>query len=106
MNVWHVLASTPAEALELQALPPKPFPKLPVKLLEDVSPDGPLHLIATHCHSIVKQRNTKRVDFANPGRRKEVRPCCRSPQEGTQALAAGCGTYLGVLQARRATQQY
>ena len=65
-----------------QALPPKPFPKLSVKLLDDVAPDGPLHLVAVHCHNIVKQRGLKRVDFSNPGRRKEVRP--RS--------ASGCGT--------------
>ena len=57
-----------------QALPPKPFPKLSVKLLDDVAPDGPLHLVAVHCHNIVKQRGLKRVDFSNPGRRKEVRP--------------------------------
>lgn len=57
-----------------QALPPKPFPKLSVKLLDDVAPDGPLHLVAVHCYNIVKQRGLKRVDFSNPGRRKEVRP--------------------------------
>jgi len=94
----------PAGALWLQALPPKPFPKLPVKLLEDVSPDGPLHLIATHCHSIVKQRNTKRVDFANPGRRKEARPCSGRVRERP---SFGCvwRDMLGVFRARRAAQQ-
>ena len=46
-----------------------------MKLLEDVSPEGPLHLIATYCHNIIKQRGLKRVDFSNPGRRKEVRAC-------------------------------
>lgn len=73
--VYGTVWSSTRHMLGLQALPPKPFPKLPVKLLEDVSPDGPLHLIASHCHSITKSRGLKRVDFANPGRRKEVRFC-------------------------------
>ena len=77
VNVLELFSHVPC----MQALPPKPFPKLSVKLLDDVAPDGPVHLVAVHCHNIVKQRGLKRVDFSNPGRRKEVPRCSAVDRE-------------------------
>jgi hypothetical protein len=49
----------------MQALPPKPIPKLPVKLFEDTSADGGLFFIATKIHAMKKQRDLKQIDFTN-----------------------------------------
>lgn len=60
-----------------QAPPPKPFPKLPVKLFEDVAPSGSLHLIITRLTHLRRARGLKpTVDWANPGaKRKDVSHC-------------------------------
>jgi hypothetical protein len=60
--------------LLLQALPPRPFPKIPAKLFRDYSPYGALYSIAAKCHEITRQRNVKRIDFRDPAKRKEVCP--------------------------------
>ena len=58
--------------LLLQSIPPRPFPKIPAKLLRDSSPYGALYSIASKCYEITKQRGLKKIDFANPAKRKEV----------------------------------
>lgn len=58
--------------LLLQSIPPRPFPKIPAKLLRDSSPYGALYSIAVKCYEITKQRGLKKIDFANPAKRKEV----------------------------------
>ena len=80
---WMVLAYTPPLTcsmvdwkqyvyLLLQSIPPRPFPKIPAKLLRDSSPYGALYSIAVKCYEITKQRGLKKIDFANPAKRKEV----------------------------------
>ena len=58
----------------MQALPPKPHPKLDVKLLRDYSPKGPVYEVARKCEQARKALKgpVKRIDFSNPARRKEV----------------------------------
>ena len=57
-----------------QALPPRPHPKLDVKLLRDFSPKGPVYETAVKCEQARKllKGPVKRIDFVNPARRKEV----------------------------------
>ena len=59
----------------LQALPPRPHPKLDVKLLRDYSPKGPVYEVARKCEQARRALKgpVKRIDFSNPARRKEVR---------------------------------
>ncbi len=56
----------------LQSIPPRLFPKIPAKLLRDSSPYGALYSIAVKCYEITKQRGLKKIDFANPAKRKEA----------------------------------
>ena len=56
----------------MQSIPPRAFPKIPAKLLRDSSPYGALYSIAAKCYEVTKQRSLKRIDFANPAKRKEV----------------------------------
>ncbi|KAK9813885.1 hypothetical protein WJX73_003291 [Symbiochloris irregularis] len=59
------------DALGLKALPPRPCPKIPAKLLQDLSASGAVFTVAKKCEEIRRSRNLKKVDFANPARRKE-----------------------------------
>ena len=61
----------------LQALPPRPHPKIPAKLFRDYSSYGSLYSIAVKCHELMRQRGIKRLDFQNVARRKEVSICSR-----------------------------
>lgn len=60
-------------------LPPSPQsmyksqPKLPASLFHDTSPSGPLHTIASVCADAMRVRGMKRIDWASPALRKEVR---------------------------------
>ena len=56
-----------------QSLPPRPFPKIPAKLLRDFSQYGSVFSIAAKCAEITRQRGLKKVDWQNPAKRKEVR---------------------------------
>jgi len=58
----------------VQALPPRPSPKIPMKLFRDVSPDGALRIILGKFHEGMTARGLKRVDFTNPYHRKQVIP--------------------------------
>ncbi|CAL8469788.1 g9330 [Coccomyxa elongata] len=58
-------------ALGINALPPKPHPKIPAKLFRDYSPYGSLYSIAVKCHELMQQRGIKRLDFQSVARRKE-----------------------------------
>ena len=66
----------------MQALPPRPCPKIPAKLLQDVSPNGPVFAVAKKCEEIRRSKNLKKVDFANPARRKEVQATGAGPSAG------------------------
>ena len=73
----HIRLQTMCEVEEyacvlLQSIPPRLFPKIPAKLLRDSSPYGALYSIAVKCYEITKQRNLKKIDFANPAKRKEA----------------------------------
>lgn len=65
----HSLNST----LSIQAMPPKPVPKLPIKLLTNPSVGGALHAIALKLFDIRRARGLKAIEWQNPGRRKEVK---------------------------------
>jgi hypothetical protein len=54
-------------------MPPRPAPKLPIKLLTDPAVGGALHAIALKLHDIRRTRNLKAIEWQNPGKRKEVR---------------------------------
>lgn len=56
----------------MQALPPKPFPKLDVRLLRDYRPHGAVYEVARKCEAACKALKAKRIDFSNPARRKEA----------------------------------
>ena len=53
-------------------MPPRPFPKIPAKLLRDFSQYGSVFSIAAKCAEITRQRGLKKVDWQNPAKRKEV----------------------------------
>ena len=73
-TIGHVLlTSTCSWPFLVQALPPRPCPKIPGKLLQDFSARGAVFVIAKKCEEIRRSKNLKRIDFANPARRKEVR---------------------------------
>jgi hypothetical protein len=55
-----------------QAMPPKAFPKLPIKLITDPSVGGALHAIALKVFDVRRQRGLKAIEWQNPGKRKEV----------------------------------
>lgn len=46
--IWQLLQFQ-EDYLGRTALPPKPYPKLPMSLFENFAADGPLHLIALKC---------------------------------------------------------
>ena len=56
-----------------QAYPPKPFPKLPTKLLRDFSPKGPLYTVAATVHDVRRSRDLKKFDLLAAGFRKQAR---------------------------------
>lgn len=66
-------------------MPPKPLPKLPIKLVTDPTVGGALHAIALKVFDIRRQRGLKAIEWQNPGKRKEV--CC--------VLCAACWPGLG-----------
>ena len=55
-----------------QAFPPKPFPKIPTKLLRDLSPSGPLFVVAAAVHDVRRARDMKKFDLLAPGFRKQA----------------------------------
>jgi len=55
-----------------QAFPPKPFPKIPAKLLRNFSPRGPLYAIAATVHDVRRARDLKKFDLLAPEFRKQV----------------------------------
>ena len=57
-----------------QSLPPRPFPKIPAKLLRDFSQYGSVFSIASKVHELCRARQIKRIDWSSPAKRKEVRP--------------------------------
>lgn len=57
----------------MQAFPPKPFPKIPTKLLRDLSPKGPLFTVAAAVHDVRRTRDIKKFDLLAPGFRKQAR---------------------------------
>lgn len=57
-------------------MPPKPLPKLPIKLITDPAVGGALHAIALKVYDIRRQRGLKAIEWQNPGKRREVRECC------------------------------
>eukprot|EP00775_Hariotina_reticulata_P005697 gene5697-5935_t len=59
-------------ALGKDAMPPRPAPKLPIKLLTDPAVGGALHAIALKLHDIRRTRSLKAIEWQNPGKRKEV----------------------------------
>lgn len=61
-------------AIDEQAFPPKPFPKIPAKLLRNFSPRGPLHIIAATIHDVRRARDLKKFDLLAPEFRKQVTP--------------------------------
>ena len=69
----HPLARKRPKIICLQSLPPRPFPKPPVRLFKDVKIGGSLHLVLTRFHQLMTARQLKRVDFTNPYHRKQVR---------------------------------
>ena len=77
----------------LQSLPPRPFPKIPSKLFQDLSLEGSLWLIVTKCHEAMGARGLKRVDFTNPLHRAQASALTQLRQEavGVSRLAgAAC----------------
>lgn len=59
----------------LQALPPRIMRKLPMKLLEDASPDGGLFHIARYVAQQKIKRSLKTIEWAQPYARQQVRRC-------------------------------
>lgn len=57
-------------------MPPKPLPKLPIKLVTDPTVGGALHAIALKVFDIRRQRGLKAIEWQNPGKRKEVCVLC------------------------------
>jgi len=49
----------------------KPFPKLPMKVMNDFAPGGAVETIAKVCAGALKNRKFKRIDWASPANRKE-----------------------------------
>ncbi len=47
-------------------------PKIPAQLLRDFTPKGPLYCIASKCDDIMAARDLRRIEWANPNKRKEV----------------------------------
>ncbi|KAK9830209.1 hypothetical protein WJX72_010310 [[Myrmecia] bisecta] len=60
------------DALGVNAIAPRPFPKIPAKLFQDVAPNGSVYAFALECWEIRKARNLKRIEWANPMKRKET----------------------------------
>lgn len=86
----------------MQSIPPRLFPKIPAKLLRDSSPYGALYSIAIKCYEITKQRSLKKIDFANPAKRKEamlLRPLSVNymPVPGELSLQRACLMRTGLL---------
>ena len=83
----------------LQSLPPRPFPKIPSKLFQDLSLKGSLWLIVSKCHEAMGARALKRVDFTNPLHRSQASALTQRRQEavGVSRLASAacqCSTRL------------
>lgn len=68
--IWQLLQFM-EDYLGRTALPPKPFPKLPMSLFENFAPDGPLYIIASKCAQVRKERDIKKIEFNQPSKRKE-----------------------------------
>ena len=64
---------SPKSLTSTQAFPPKPFPKIPTKLLRDFSAKGPLYVVAATVHDVRRTRDIKKFDLLAPGLRKQVR---------------------------------
>ena len=47
-------------------------PKIPAQLLRDFAPKGALYCIAAKCDDIMAARDLRRIEWANPNKRKEV----------------------------------
>jgi hypothetical protein len=47
-------------------------PKIPAKLFHDFSASGALYVIASKCQSIKTARDLRKIDWANPTKRREV----------------------------------
>ena len=65
----------------LQAILPRPLPRLPDKLLQDFRPTGAAYVIAKACFEKRRARNLKALDFKHPARKREVQcdvPRCSS----------------------------
>lgn len=56
----------------MQSILPRPFPKLPAKLFQDMQPGGTLQLILAKFHESMVTQGLKRVDFVKPLHRKQV----------------------------------
>ena len=56
----------------MQAFPPKPFPKIPAKLLRNFSARGPLYAVAATIHDVRRARDLKKFDLLAPEFRKQV----------------------------------
>ena len=56
-----------------QAFPPKPFPKVPAKLLRNFAPRGPLYTIAATIADVRRARDLKKFDLLAPEFRRQVR---------------------------------
>ena len=86
--------------LALQSLPPRPFPKIPSKLFQDLSLEGSLWLIVTKCHEAMGARGLKRVDFTNPLHRVQASALTQLRQEAvgvSRLAAAACQCFTSVL---------
>lgn len=78
----------------LQALY-KPYTRLPAKVLSDTSADGPLAIIAAACADFMKQRSLRRIDWAAPNLRKEVRAGACGGGRGLWGTCGGAGLVGG-----------
>jgi hypothetical protein len=60
--------------LDAQANPPRPFPKIPAKLLQDFSPRGALYVMGRLLHEWLASKNMKNLTMSIVYR-KEVNVC-------------------------------
>ena len=78
----------------------KSHPKLPARLLRDVSPDGPLAVVASLAAEVIKAKGLKRIDWLNPALRKEVGqpPAAPAPasQGASQPASQPAARHLGA----------
>jgi hypothetical protein len=62
-----------------QAIPPKPLPRLPDRLLQDFRPTGAVYIIAKACYDKRRAKGLKALDFKHPARKREVRASHTAP---------------------------